>query len=131
MYWIETGSVLVGDLGELTQTVDSQHGAKTVIVHEPGLDISLVRRFRQTELRHDVAIDSAVNQDHRLRTWTEAGQDAERVLGFWGNGGLADLAEEVHKMGYDWVYFLLMADQGTRLVYEVYGSYIPECVEMD
>lgn len=132
MHWIETGSVSVSDLGEaVEESLLSREGAKTVVVFEPKLDPSLARRFIKKELREDAVINTATNTDPRLLSWTDSARESAKVLGFWGDGGLTDVAEEISKLGYDWVYFLVLADGGTRLVYESYCTYLPGYLEMD
>lgn len=132
MYWIETGSVSTEDLsGGVEEQLLSHDEATTVVVFEPGLDLLFVRRFIKKEFKEGFLVNAATNTDRRLLSWTDnAKAEATQVLGFWGNGGLSDLAEEITKMGYERVFFLVLADGGSRLIYETYCTY-PDYLEMD
>ncbi len=131
MYWIETGSVNIEKLVDDPGVTSSSQKAKAIVVFEPKLEHSFARRLIATEFNGGYIIDTATNTDRRLCLWTEETKESTRVPEFWGNGGLSDLAEEIGKMDYDWVCFIVLNGDGTKLTYEIYSRSLPDYLEMD
>lgn len=131
MHWIDTGIVplekLTDDPG---QTEYEKEEAKMLVVSEPSLKDSVARGFVVSHFKPGAVFNITRSTDERLAKWTREAEQKTASAELFKDNELHSLAEELEMMGYTWVCFVTLMNNGNSLGYTNFSKF-PSFIEIE